>query len=247
MAACAKVIHLNKRSIAMLKKDLIFRNPLRLIGEGAANILDDGQFGAVLARAGVGKTSFLVQLALDSLLRGKNVLHISLEQPVKKVCLWYEEVFRNISKEYRLDNNNELWEEILTHRFIMTFNAERFRVPRLEERLADLTEQGIFFPQVVLIDGLIFDDGVRDLLSELKLVAREAPFPVWFTIKIRGEDESGSGGVPSVISHVSDLFDIMIRLVSEVKGVHVELLKSKEGVSDPHLVLDPSTLLIKQS
>ncbi|MDA8161288.1 MAG: cytoplasmic protein [Desulfobacteraceae bacterium] len=231
----------------MLKKDLIFRNPLRLIGEGAANILDDGQFGAVLARAGVGKTSFLVQLALDSLLRGKNVLHISLEQPVKKVCLWYEEVFRNISKEYRLDNNNELWEEILTHRFIMTFNAERFRVPRLEERLADLTEQGIFFPQVVLIDGLIFDDGVRDLLSELKLVAREAPFPVWFTIKIRGEDESGSGGVPSVISHVSDLFDIMIRLVSEVKGVHVELLKSKEGVSDPHLVLDPSTLLIKQS
>ncbi|MBW2600630.1 MAG: cytoplasmic protein, partial [Deltaproteobacteria bacterium] len=43
----------------MLKKDLILRNPLRLIGYEGDDILSDGQFGAVLARAGVGKTAFL--------------------------------------------------------------------------------------------------------------------------------------------------------------------------------------------
>lgn len=244
--ALANIIYLNKRSIAMLKNDLIVRNPLRLIGEGTGHMLADGQFGAVLARAGVGKTSFLVQLALDSLLGGKNVLHISLEQPVKKVCLWYEEVFRNIAQEYRFENNNELWEEILPHRFIMTFNAERFKVPRLEERLADLTEQGIFFPQVVLIDGLAFDDAARDVLSELKLVARDHHFPIWFTIKIHGEDELGPDGVPSSISHISDLFDIMIQLMSKGKDVHVELLKGKKGRLDTRLILDPATLLIRQ-
>ncbi|MGC8735520.1 MAG: cytoplasmic protein [Dissulfurimicrobium sp.] len=244
---CANIIYLNKRSVAMLKKDLIIRNPLRLLGESTGQMLTEGWFGAVLARAGVGKTSFLVQLALDSLLGGKNVLHISLGQAVKKVCLWYEEVFRNISREYQLENNNELWEEILPHRFIMTFNAERFKVPRLEERLADLTEQGIFFPQVVLIDGLLFDDATRDVLSELKLVARDHHFPVWFAVKTHGDDEIEPDGIPLSVAHTSDLFDIMIQLTSRGKGVHVELLKGKKGRMDTHLILDPATFLIKQS
>ena len=52
----------------------------------------------MLARAGVGKTAILVQLALNTLLKGKNVLHISLNDPVKKVGLWYKEVFRHLTK-----------------------------------------------------------------------------------------------------------------------------------------------------
>jgi ATP/maltotriose-dependent transcriptional regulator MalT len=42
----------------------------------------------VLAPAGVGKTAFLVQLALNAMLQEKNVLHISLDEPVTKVSLW---------------------------------------------------------------------------------------------------------------------------------------------------------------
>ena len=49
------------------------------------DILPQGGFGAVLARAGVGKTALLVQLALNTMLRDKNVLHISLNDPVNKV------------------------------------------------------------------------------------------------------------------------------------------------------------------
>lgn len=55
----------------MLKNDLILRNPLRLMGQESDDILPTGGFGAVMARAGVGKTALLVQLALDSLLNGK--------------------------------------------------------------------------------------------------------------------------------------------------------------------------------
>ena len=81
----AGIIYIKERYFTMLKKDLILRNPLRVMGYENDDILSTGQFGAVLARAGVGKTAFLVQLSLNALLRGKNVLHISLEDPVNKV------------------------------------------------------------------------------------------------------------------------------------------------------------------
>ncbi len=55
----------------MIKKDVILYNPLRLIGYETEDIIPEGGFGAVLARAGVGKTAFLVQIAISTLLRDK--------------------------------------------------------------------------------------------------------------------------------------------------------------------------------
>ena len=62
-----------------------FTNPLKDLGYETDDIIQTGQFGAVCARAGVGKTSFIVQLAINTMLRNKNVLHISLENSVKKI------------------------------------------------------------------------------------------------------------------------------------------------------------------
>src|SRR5210317_1320544 len=144
------VIYIKERYFTMLKKDLILRNPLRVMGSENDDILNSGQFGAVLARAGVGKTAFLVQLSLNALLRGKNVLHISLEDPVNKVSLWYQEVFNLITEQNKVDQINQLWESLLPHRFIMTFRVEGFSVPKLEARLSDLMEQNIFSPQMII-------------------------------------------------------------------------------------------------
>ena len=94
------IINLKERSFMMLKKDLTLRNPLRLLGKENQDILSKGGFGAVLARAGVGKTAIMVQLSLETLLRGKNVLHVSLSDPVNKVSLWYKEVFHNLADQY---------------------------------------------------------------------------------------------------------------------------------------------------
>ncbi len=160
----------------MSESNQILNNPLKFIKEDAGHLLADGQFGAVLARAGEGKTSFLMHLAWDNLLKEKNVLHICLDQPIKKVCLWYEEVLHSISDQYELNTTNVMWETILPHRFIMTFNIEDFSAKRLEERINDLTEQGIFFPQIVLLDGLPFDKTEQASLSELKALAGKHGF-----------------------------------------------------------------------
>lgn len=237
------LILLRKRSLDMLKNDLMIRNPLRVMGTEHA--LKNGEFGAVLARSGVGKTALLVQLALDSLLQEKNVLHISLDQPVKKVCLWYEEVFQNIAKHYEVENAGELWKELLPRRFIMTFKVEGFNVPKLEERLGDLTEQGIFTPQIVLIDGLPLDDEAREVLAELKLVAKEYGFPAWLTARTHRDDTVEPDGIPSSMSHVSDLFDLLVQLTPVGREIEVHLLGNEED--GPAMVLDPATLLIKNS
>lgn len=229
----------------MLKNDLIQRNPLRLLGSDKNKLPGAGEFGAVLAKAGIGKTSVLVQIALDNLLNGKNVLHVSLDQPVKKVCLWYEEIFNNIARQYDLKNTTRLWEEILPHRFIMTFNNQTFNVSQFEERVNDLIEQGIFFPQLVLFDGLPFNEEARELITELKMVARELKCPVWMTIKAGTEENIAPGVIPAVVEDTEELFTTMIGLKTVGKEIDVYLLKGGDADMASSLAVDPSTLLIK--
>jgi len=231
----------------MRKKDLILRNPLRIMRAENEDIFPEGGFGCVLARAGVGKTSLMVQFALNTLLRGKNVLHISLDDPVNKVCLWYEEIFRNITAQDEVAPIDELWEDILTHRFIMTFKVEGFSVPKLEERLTDLTEQGVFFPQMLIIDGLPFDNNVRSSLTGLKTLAENHGLHIWFTAVAHRDDTSTPEGVPASFESLSTFFDVLLRLQTHGNEVHVQALKGANTNEKPSLLLDPSTMLIKKS
>jgi hypothetical protein len=232
----------------MIKKELILQNPLRFIGDETEDILPEKGFGAVLARAGVGKTSLLVQLALNTLLRSKYVLHVSLDDPVNKISLWYKEVFRHLTKSYDTKETNKLWEDLLPYRFIMTFKVEGFSVPKLEERLTDLKEQNIFSPQMVLIDGFHFNESARTSLSKFKRLAKNHSLHVWFSVKTHRHENSESGGMPFQLSDVSDLFDIIIQLQPEGKKIHVITLKGEPQGSDrPALFLDPATMLVKNT
>jgi hypothetical protein len=235
-----------ERNLKMLKNDLIMRNPLRLMGHESEDTLSQGEFGAVLARAGVGKTALLVQLALNTLLQGKNVLHISLQDPVNKVSLWYKEVFRRISHQYQIQQTDELWDSLVPHRFIMTFRVEGFSAPKLEERLTGLMEQDIFVPQMMLVDGLPFDDTVREILLELKALAKKYAMHAWFAVRTHRHEAPDQNGVPLQLNQVADLFNVAIQLVPEGKKIYVKAVHGLQTTSDhPDLVLDPETMLIQ--
>lgn len=232
----------------MIKKELILQNPLRFIGDETEDILPEGGFGAVLARAGVGKTALLVQLALHTLLKGKYVLHISLDDPVNKISLWYKEVFRHLTQSFDAKKKNKLWEDLLPYRFIMTFKVEGFSVPKLEERLTDLKEQNIFSPQMVLIDGFHFNERSRISLTEFKRLAQNHSVHVWFSVKTHRHETQDPDGMPASLLDVSDLFDIVIQLRPEGKKIHVMTLKGGPPDSDrPTLFLDPATMLVKDN
>lgn len=248
LPACGPVIFLKERYISMLKNDMVFNHPLRSLGNETDDILPAGGFGAVLARAGIGKTSILVQLALDSMLRETKVLHISLDDPVKKVCLWYEEIFRNISKQSRVGEPERLWDSILPRRLVMTFNVDSFSVPKFRERLEDLIVQNIFTPGMMMVDGFPFDEAGKRMLPELKEFAKEHAMGVWFAIRIqRHEVVSDPNEIPDPFKDVAHLFDTIFQLRPEGKQIHLNVVKTKKDGSrdaDSALVLDPSTMLV---
>jgi hypothetical protein len=244
--ARADLIFMRERYFAMLKTDLIMRNPVQLLSGHAEDLLSAGQFGGVLARAGVGKTALMVQIALNAMLHERNVLHISLNQPVNKTGLWYREVFTRIAGHQTAQQLDPLWESLLPHRFIMTFRAEGFSVSKLDERLSDLVEQSIFIPRLLIVDGLSFDGPDRDQLVQLKTLAARQNLSAWFSIRTHRHEDPAPGGIPPQLAPVEDLFEAAIQLVPTGEDVHVVPLKGVRLPAEcPRLVLDPTTMLVK--
>lgn len=227
----------------MFKKDLILRNPLRTLGREGEEILAAGRFGAVLAPAGVGKTAFIVQLALNAMLQEKNVLHISLDEPVTKVSLWYEKLFQDLTGRSKWSKLDGVLEDLLPHRFIMTFKVEGFTVPKLEERLTDLTAQNIFHPEMVLIDGFPFGGASRERLMALKLLAGRLGVCAWFTVHTHRHETPTPEGLPSALAESGDLFDVILKLEPRGADIAIEPLRGTAAVGD--LRLDPATMLIR--
>lgn len=229
----------------MVKKDLINRHPFGI--KGGADIISEGQFGAVLSRAGVGKTALLVQLALNAMLRDQNVLHISMIDPVDKVTLWYEELFHLLTQRDEVEQGGILFESLLPHRFIMTFRVDGFSAPKLRERLMDLAEQGIFRPDMIVIDGLRFDESTRSCLEGLKALAGEQSLQVWFSVHTHRHEEPTAGAFPASLEGIQDLFDVALKLEPEGTDIRIKPLKGPEdsisGLS--RLTLDASSMLIK--
>jgi len=230
----------------MLKKEIIYRNPLINLGYADEDILPNGGLGAVLSHAGVGKTALLVQMALNTMMREQSVLHVSLHEAVSKVDVWYHELFQNIAGKHNANEIQEYWDKIQPYRFIMTFRVEGFSVPKLEERLTDLMQQNIFKPHTVIIDGLKFDESGRGLLVNLKELAKKYSMRIWFTVHTHRHEPPKENGLPLSFLHVADLFDVLVQLAAKRDEVYIKALKGQAATAkQDSLLLDPATMLIK--
>ena len=69
------------------------RSPLCTFEKAIGGELRPGQLGIVIARHGAGKTPFVVGMALDAILRGKKVLHVSLDMKTEHVREFYDQIF----------------------------------------------------------------------------------------------------------------------------------------------------------
>jgi len=231
----------------MLKKEMIYRNPLVKLGYEQEDILPNGGLGAVLAHAGVGKTALLVQVALNMMIREESVLHVSLHEAVGKVDIWYQELFHNIAANFTEAERKEYWDHIQPYRFIMTFRVESFGVPTLEERMTDLMQQNIFKPHTVIIDGLKFDQTGRDQLVLFKQLAEKYAMRIWFTVHEHRHEAPAANGLPVSFLHVADLFDVIVQMEAKGEEIYIKALKGESPGAKPQaLLLDPATMLIKE-
>ena len=240
------VIHLVCEEMTMIKNEIIARNPLINLGYDNEYILNDGALGAVLAHAGVGKTALLVQVALHAMLHERPVLHVSLNDAVSKVDVWYRELFYDIAGKYDSAEIRDLREQALVYRFIMTIQVEGFSVAKFEERLTDLMQQNIFKPHTVIIDGLKFDDSGRGPLLELKEMAARYAMRIWFTVHTHRHEPPQQDGIPMSFRHVADLFDVLVELIAEGQQIDIKPLKGQSAEAKKDSIrIDPTTMLIK--
>src|SRR5210317_2482062 len=117
----------------MLKEDLIKKNPLRVLNPLTPETLPDHRMGLIMARAGLGKTAILVQIAMDSMLRDQKVLHVSVGEDLGKAKAWYDDIFKYIAEGFQLENVAEIENELMRNRMIMTFKESAFSRLKLEE------------------------------------------------------------------------------------------------------------------
>ena len=209
--------------------------------EGQA--LPPGTFGAIFARAGVGKTALLVQLAVAEMLRGKNILHISTQDPVDKVDLWFREVFQRLSQERKHTRISRTGDNLLHHRFIMTFETETFSVEKLQKRVNELISQEIFVPTIILIDDFNFEKVSEEAVAGLKSFVNDNNLIFWFTVRTHRDEPVEENGIPVRLVPVTGWFDLMIRLEPINERIFV---RQVAGENDKDaFFLDPSTLLIR--
>lgn len=232
----------------MDNKDLIENNPLRVLYKEKDNA---ARMGLVMSRAGLGKTAILVQIALDSILCGKKVLHVSIGQSLDKTRIWYDDIYKDIAAAHKLANPAELQDTITRNRLIMTFNESSFSRPKLEERLNDLIYQNIFRPDCLIVDGYDFDKCDRQVIADIRELTEATGMNTWFSALCRREDISTSGeGVPSPCNEIGELFDTVILLKPEKEEtcIAIKVIKdtSEEQASGKTLNLDPATLMIRE-
>jgi len=239
----------------MVKEELIQRSPLRIFEQSIHGGLKAGEMGVIVSQAGIGKTSMLVQLAMDKLLQGKKVIHVSFTQHTHYVLAWYEDIFDELIDKKQLDNAADVKDEIVKNRVLMNFNQEVMTKEQILKSLRAMIIEGAFAAESIIVDGFDFSNAGREQIAKIKAFAKELGLSVWYscTVKENGAEAPtpplyDSGKMPLAIKDYADLVDIII--VLEPKADHIELSISKDR--DAHdlktlaMRLDPKTLLIQE-
>lgn len=223
----------------MIKQDLINTSPVRFFENASKSALKEGQMGLITAKKGLGKTSILVQFAIDALLHDKHLVHVSFDQKSSNVIAWYESVLSEIGKKKNIDEMNLLNEEIFRNRIILNFNQDAFTLPKVVNTLKALKEGG------VKVGTLIIDGGDMDKISsqDIKTVsdfAKKEGIAVWFS----GTNEN-SELTKTVSPELLPFFDTVCHISSDGKSGILSILKSDGKIIQTTAVrLDSKTMLM---
>lgn len=229
----------------MHSKELNERSPLRLLEQSIHGGLGRGNVGVVVAQAGVGKTAFLVGVALDDLMRDRKVLHVALDEPVEKIRDYYDEIFMDLARSSGLEDIENERLRVERNRNIHTYRGNTFSVEKLRQAIAFLREHMNFFPKTLIIEGFHFEKAAVADLEALRGIAREIDGELWMSA-VAGRHSPASPASPEPVAHLVPAFDVILSMQPGAGVVHLRLLKDHDNpeVSDSHVALDPTTLLL---
>lgn len=231
----------------MLKKELIKRSPIRVLENSIHGGVGKGNLGVFTGRKGLGKTACLVHLAIDNLLRDKKVLHITFSKNPHHMEEWYEQVFREIAKAFKLENVFDTHDQIIHNRLILHYKQQNKKISELTESILNFTKNVTFSPDIIIIDGFSFEDASEDQFKIWKSFASQIKIPIWFSATLHREDiKYDAAGIPAPVNKFNDIFSVIIMLQPRKNYIALSLLKDHETteLEKMHLKLDLKTLLI---
>ena len=222
------------------------RSPLRVLEGSTQTGLGRGNLGALIARAGVGKTACLIHIAFDKIFRQGRIVHVSLQDGPDKISSYYNVILAELVKALRLRDEREIRSLMEKNRMILAYLNQSFDLRRLRENLKNLSEKTGFRADALIVDGLDFSKAGADTFEAFKALAEEHEAEIWFSaLSHRHITEVNERGIPYPCHAVDRFFSVIFQLQPTASGIQMKLLKDHDRpVKDEEpVVLDPSTFL----
>ena len=147
---------------------------------------DPGDLGLVMARAGVGKTAFLIQVALDEIERERDVIHVALGQTLEQVRNRYEALLKSLSASVPAIDFQARLARLNSHRAIQAFREVQVSPYRIQEAIDSFRENLELKPRLLLLDGYDWEKSKvdeRKRISAFKNLAHSLGASLWMTAK----------------------------------------------------------------
>ena len=230
----------------MYRKELNERNPLRLFEHSIHGGLGPGNIGVVVARHGIGKTAFLVGIALDEAMRGRKVLHVSLDKTVDHLREFYDEIFMDLAHSAHLEDLADERLEMERNRMIHTYAGKSFTIPKLRHSINFLKEYAHFDPACLVLEGFNFDRATEEDMEGFRQLASDFNVEMWMSAVTHRGVAANDRGVPEPVARLSPEIAVIVQMTDYKDGVHLSLLKDHDNpdVATLTVALDPSTMLL---
>ena len=223
----------------MAKQELYEKSPIRAFDEVSNGGLKAGELGLVTAKKGLGKTSVLVQFGMDTLLNGKQLVHVSFDQHSENVISWYDGIFSEIAKKKTIANAQEVKEQILKNRTSLNINQDNCNLEKVVNTLNALKAGGIAVAGVV-IDNVDFTKVKESDIQVVASYAKATKSKVWMSSTVTSDKLEDSA--PKAIL---PYFTAVLHLASKASVTQLSILKMGKNTDlSTNLKLDSKSLLI---
>jgi len=234
----------------MVKQELVQRSPMRILEKSMHGGLKAGEIGIVSSKKGIGKTAVLVQIALDKLMQGQKVIHVSFSQLADYVNAWYEDIFQEISKKKNLENADEVKAETVKNRVLMNFNQDSLSTDQILKSLSAMIVDGGFTAQALIVDGYDFSKTDGATMKSIKDFAAKLGLEVWFSCTVSDtESVYDKKTLPEIIKKVQEEIDVIVVLDPKADFIQFNVAKDHKDyhpASFGDLKLDAKTLLVAE-
>lgn len=173
-----------KRTFSVDKSAIKFRTVFPAINKSLEGGLGTKELAMVVAPPGVGKSLYLVNQGVQSLMDGHNVLYVSLEMSEDKIAQRFDSIMTLIPQAKLKDPKHQLTVKERLDLFQKEFNGSRLvikefptlnaSVNSIRSLLVQLKNYDNFVPQVLIVDYLELMRSTRDIQHEYQAQQRIA-------------------------------------------------------------------------